>query len=167
MHIREEGEQDRASVRAVNLLAFETSAEADLVDAVREAARPLVSLVAEVQGDVVGHILFSPVTIDGHPAVQMMGLAPMAVAPAHQRVGIGSALVRAGLLACADVGTNAVVVLGHPAYYPRFGFIPASRYGLGTSYDVPDDVFLVKELTPGALAGVAGTVRYHPAFREV
>lgn len=130
-------------------------------------AEPLVSLVALDEGAIVGHILFSPVTVDGHPELLLMGLAPMAVAPEHQRRGIGSALVEAGLTACKALGATAVVVLGHPEYYPRFAFRPASGWGLVSEYDAPDEAFMALELRDGALRGVSGTVRYHPAFGEL
>ena len=164
MQIRPEGAADIAAVRAVNRAAFETSAEADLVDALRDQAAAVVSLVAEDAGSVVGHILFSPVTLSGHAELKIMGLAPMAVLPAEQRRGIGSALVRAGLDRCQALGCGAVVVLGHPGYYPRFGFMPASRFGIGCEYDVPDEVFMALELEPGILRGQSGTIRYHAAF---
>ena len=112
MNIRPEREADTPAIRRVNLAAFETSKEAELVDALREQAAPLVSLVAEDAGAIVGHILFSPVTLIGHPEITMMGLAPMAVMPARQRQGIGSALVRDGLDACKRLGASAVVVVG-------------------------------------------------------
>ncbi len=115
---------DRASLYAVNASAFESSAEADLVDALREQARPIISPVAEKNGKVVGHVMFSPVSLSGHPDLKVMGLAPMAVAPDHQRQAIGSALVRAGLEQCKQLGFVGVIVLGHAAYYPRFGFSP-------------------------------------------
>lgn len=167
MQIRPERDTDRDAVRAVNAAAFPTPAEADLVDALREQARPVISLVAERDGAIVGHILFSPVTLDSRPGLSMMGLAPMAVAPEHQRSGVGLALVRAGLDECRQKGFSAVVVLGHPEYYPRFGFVPAVRYGLRSEYDVPDEVFMVQELVPGALEGAPGTIRYHAAFGSV
>ena len=167
MLIRAERESDREAVHAVNTAAFETRAEADLVDRLRRQADPVVSLVAETDGEVVGHIFFSPVTLDAFPELKWMGLAPMAVAPAHQRTGIGSALVRGGLDRCSESGVSAVVVLGHPEYYPRFGFAPSSGFGIGSEYDVPDEVFMVKELHHGALEGVTGTVKYHPAFGEL
>ncbi|MDH3509004.1 MAG: N-acetyltransferase [Gammaproteobacteria bacterium] len=167
MRIRPEDPSDLAAVHAVNEAAFETSAEADLVDALRGKAQPLVSLVAEVAGSVVGHILFSPVTLAGQSGHMLMGLGPMAVIPQHQRQGIGSALVREGLNRCAALGCEAVVVLGHPAYYPRFGFVPASRYGISSEYDVPDDVFMIMELQPGSLRHVSGEVSYDEAFRGV
>ena len=164
MHVRPEQPSDILSIRAVNLTAFDTSTEADLVDALREQAEPIVSLVAEDGEAVVGHILFSPVTLLAHPDLKVMGLAPMAVVPARQRQGIGSALVREGLERCRRLGFGAVIVLGHAEYYPRFGFTPASRFGVTCEYDVPDEVFMVLELDRGILQGKSGTIRYHPAF---
>jgi putative acetyltransferase len=164
MHVRPEQPADILSIRAVNLTAFDTSTEADLVDALREQAEPIVSLVAEDGEAVVGHILFSPVTLLTHPDLKVMGLAPMAVAPARQRQGIGSALVHEGLERCRRLGFGAVIVLGHAEYYPRFGFTPASRFGVTCEYDVPDEVFMVLELDRGILQGKSGTIRYHPAF---
>jgi predicted N-acetyltransferase YhbS len=167
LRIRPETEADRAAVRAVNEAAFGTSAEADLVEALHGKPVALVSLVAEVADTVVGHILFSPVSLTGHAHLDVMGLGPMAVAPDHQRKGVGSALVRAGLAACKDLGCRAVVVVGHPAYYPRFGFVPAGRHALRCEYDVPADVFVVAELEAGALEGASGLVRYDEAFAGV
>ncbi len=165
--IRPERSADEASVRIVNRSAFETSAEADLVDALREQADPTISLVADDGGSIVGHIFFSPVTLSGHAAPSIMGLAPMAVLPAAQRRGIGSSLVAAGLESCRHAGSGAVVVLGHPGFYPRFGFVPASRFGMRCVYDVPDEVFMALELTPAVLAGKGGTIHYHPAFADL
>ena len=167
MRIRAEQPGDWLAVHRVNESAFETHVEVDLVYALRQQVSPIVSLVAERDGSVVGHILFSPVTLPDHPNLKIMGLAPMAVAPQHQRTGIGSALVRAGLERCRELGFGAVVVLGHPEYYPRFGFSPASRFGIGCEYDVPDDVFMMLELRPGFLEGASGVIRYHEAFRNV
>jgi putative acetyltransferase len=164
MRIRAEEPGDRSAVRAVNRSAFETPAEAGLVDALREQARPLVSLVAEDGGEIVGHILFSPVSLSSDPALAIAGLAPMAVAPSHQRRGIGSALVRAGLEECRERGFGAVVVLGHPTYYPRFGFSSSSSFDISCEYDVPEGVFMVLELRAGFLDGASGTIRYHSAF---
>jgi putative acetyltransferase len=167
MLIRAEEQRDRAAVHAVNVSAFETPAEATLVDALRGQAQPLVSLIAEDNGAIVGHIMFSPVSLSGHPALQIMGLAPMAVAPEHQRKGIGSALVRAGLEQCRQLGFGAVVVLGHPGYYPRFGFSASARFGIGCEYEVPEDVFMLVELQAGFLRGASGKVKYHAAFSNV
>ncbi len=167
MLIRAEKENDQAAVYQVNAAAFETPAEAELVETLRAYAQPLISLVAEVEEAIVGHILFSPVCVSTDTELKMMGLAPMAVAPAHQRRGIGAALVRAGLERCKALKCSAVVVLGHPEYYPRFGFLSASRFGLCCEYNVPDEVFLALELQPGALADTTGMVQYHTAFRNV
>jgi putative acetyltransferase len=164
MIIRAESQKDITAVDALNRAAFETDAEARLVALLRTEATPVISLVAEADELVVGHIMFSPVTAEGAPAGAVLGLAPMAVLPEHQRRGIGSELVRAGLDACHGIGVTALVVLGHPEFYPRFGFVPASRFGLGSEYSVPDDVFMAMELEQGSLAGVSGVVRYHPAF---
>ena len=164
MRIRPERASDIAAIHEVNQAAFETNTEADLVDALRREASPIVSLVAEEAGGIAGYILFSPATLAADPAVRVMGLAPMAVLPARQRKGIGSALVLAGLEECRKLAAAAVIVLGHAGYYPRFGFVPASRFGLRSEYDVPDDVFMAMELEAGALQGKGGTVRYHPAF---
>lgn len=167
MKVRPEEAEDRAAVYAVNAAAFNTTAEADLVEVLRERARPRVSLVAETDdGTVVGHILFTPVTLFEHPERKLMGLAPMAVAPDYQGRGIGSALVKAGLARCRELGVGAVVVLGHPGYYPRFGFVPAARYGLGCQFDSPGDAFMVVELFPGFLEGLGGLVLFHEAFRR-
>jgi putative acetyltransferase len=167
VHIRTELPADIPAIRAVNLAAFETSSEADLVEALRTQADPLISLVAVTDDTAVGHILFSPVTLAGHEDLAMMGLAPMAVLPARQRQGVGSALIREGLDRCRQQGIHAVIVLGHADYYPRFGFVPASRFGLRSEYDVPDDVFMAIELADGALQGRSGLARYHPAFASL
>lgn len=164
--VRAERGEDRAAVRAVNLSAFATGAEADLVDALRERAEPVVSLVAAEGDGIVGHILFSPVTLEGHAALLIMGLAPMAVLPSHQRRGIGSALVREGLERCRALGAVAVVVLGHPSYYPRFGFRPSTAFGIGCEYDAPAEAFMLIELQPGHLRGASGTVHFHEAFKD-
>ena len=164
MRVRPETDADHAAVRAVNEAAFESSMEADIVDALRAKGLDLVSLVAERDGVVFGHILFSPVSLAGHGELKLTGLGPMAVLPRHQRDGIGSALVRDGLLQCEQLGVHAVVVVGHPEFYPRFGFVPASRYAIRCEYDVPDDVFMLVELARGTLRGVSGLIRYDEAF---
>jgi putative acetyltransferase len=165
MIIRAETPGDRKSVHRVNELAFPTPSEADLVDALRENAHPYISLVAIDEDQVVGHIFFSPVTIESaSDSFTAMGLAPMAVLPEYQRRGIGTLLVREGLQECRRIGHDVVVVLGHPEYYPRFGFVRASSKGLRSEYDVPDEVFMVAELTTGALKGRTGLVKYHPEF---
>ncbi len=162
--IRREREGDRTAVHRVNVAAFETAVEADLVDLLRGEASPLISLVAEEEREVVGHILFSPVVLAGRPELRLMGLGPMGVLPERQRQGIGSALVEAGLAECRREGFDAVVVLGHPEYYSRFGFVPSAQFHLACEFPVPAEVFMVKELEPGCLKGATGVVSYHPAF---
>jgi putative acetyltransferase len=167
MRIRPETEADYTAVRAVNEAAFETSAEADLVEALRSKGVNLISLVADVDGAVAGHVLFSPVSLNERSHLSLMGLGPMAVAPQYQRRGIGSALVSEGLKRCRQAGCHAVVVVGHAKYYPRFGFVPAARFALQCEFDVPDDVFMVAELEAGALRNASGLVRYDDVFLGV
>lgn len=164
MNIRFEQPGDIEKIREVNLQAFETETEANLVEALRNADVELISLVAEENGEVIGHILFSPVILGD---LKIMGLAPMAVLPDRQNKGVGTKLVKAGLQDCEKAGYEAVVVLGHAGYYPRFGFVPSENFGIKSEYDVPPEVFMVKELREGALKGAAGTVKYHPAFNQV
>lgn len=165
IRIRPEHPHDAAAVRRVHEAAFGRADEADLVDRLRSRAGTYLALVAVDAGEVVGHIAFSPVTLDPpHPALSALGLAPMAVVPDRQRHGVGAALVRAGLAACRDAGAGAVFVLGHPDYYPRFGFRPAASAGVGNAYGAPPEAFMVAELAPGALDGVAGTAVYDPAL---
>ncbi len=137
------------------------------MDALRARARPVISLVAEDKGAVVGHIMFSPVLLADHEELTIMGLAPMAVARDHQRMGIGSALVRAGLARCEKAGCDAVVVLGYPNYYPRFGFLPGVRYAIKSEYNVADDVFMVLELHTASLQGISGVITYHELFANL
>ena len=167
MMIRDERPADISAIRGITCAAFRSSGEANLIDALRAQAAPIVSLVADDDGSVVGHIMLSPVALSANSDVKIMGLAPMAVAPEMQRRGVGSELVRAGLERCRNLAVDAIVVLGHAEYYPRFGFVPASRFGLKSEYSVPDDVFMAIELKPRALDGKSGAVRYHPAFASV
>jgi putative acetyltransferase len=164
--IREERPADVPFVRDVNYRAFPGATEADLVDAIRSRAEPVVSLVAIEDDEVVGHIMFSPVELIGNSSLKIMGLAPMAVSPERQNHGIGSTLVREGLNRCRKLGAGAVVVLGHPAYYPRFGFRPASELGIACEYDVPDEAFMIMELKSHYLPAKGGTIRYHEVFAE-
>jgi len=161
--VRRERPADRSSIHRLNQLAFGRPAEAELVDALRSAGAVLLSLVAVEQGGVVGHILFSPVTIDSALAV---GLGPMAVQPGRQRAGIGSALIRASLEELRRAGHCAVVVLGHPGYYPRFGFVRASQHRIRWEHDCPEEAFMVLELRPGGLPA-GGVVRFRPEFDGV
>jgi len=151
----------------VNEEAFGKPDEARLVDAIRRADHPMISLVAVDGEAIVGHILFTPVTLDSSgPPINVMGLAPMAVLPPWQHRGIGSMLVETGLRECEQSSCQIVVVIGHPEFYPRFGFRPAREYGLRSEFDVPDEAFMVAELMPGALANRSGLVRYLPEFGD-
>jgi putative acetyltransferase len=168
MIIRLEKPEYQIGIRHINTEAFDTDAEANLIDALRKSGTPLISLVAEENGELVGHILFSPVTLEtGNCNISIAGLAPMAVAPAFQKGKIGSMLVKEGLSHCKKAGYAAVVVLGHPDYYPRFGFIPSVNYGIKPEFDVPAEVFMAKELRKGALTDCNGIVKYHKVFNQV
>ncbi len=166
--VRFERMEDYPKVRLVNELAFGCHNEADLVDALRSSARPYISLVALMDEDVVGHIFFSPVFIESADSISTaLGLGPMSVLPEYQRRGIGSQLVREGLKECRRINQDIIFVLGHPEYYPRFGFLPAKHKGLRCEYGVPDEAFMVIELTPGALSGRRGLVKYRLEFGMV
>lgn len=163
--VRYETPEDVRAIHYVNEQAFAQGNEADLVDALRRTSRLILSLVATEDHQVVGHAAFSPVAVEGPNAgFTAVGLGPMAVLPGHQRRGVGSRLVEAGLAEIASKGHEAVFVVGHPEFYPRFGFSPAGRYGFRCEYDVPDEVFMFKELREGALRGRTGIVKYSPQF---
>jgi putative acetyltransferase len=166
--IRTERPDDAPGVRLVNERAFGRQAEADLVETLRASCADALSLVADA-GEILGHSLFTPVVVQtAGERVVGMGLAPMAVLPEHQRQGIGSRLVRRGLDLLRVRGCPFVVVVGHPTYYPRFGFEPASRHGLVSQWKgMPDQVVMVLVLDAGALAGVVGVARYRDEFNDV
>ena len=164
--IRRETPADHPAIRALHEQAFGGPAEARLVDALRAAKKLVVSLVAVHQERLVGHIAFSPVMVTDAPVgLRAVGLAPMSVLPEFQNRGIGSRLVREGLDACKRRGEAVVVVLGHATYYPRFGFLKATEYGLNNEYSAIDS-FMVLELQAGALQNVHGVVKYAPEFRQ-
>jgi putative acetyltransferase len=166
IEIRAERPDDIDAIRHVNERAFGSSAEPRLVDRLRTANQAVVSLVAAHDDRVVGHILFSPVTIGNAPeTLRGVGLAPLSVLPEYQNQGIGSRLVRGGLTACREARFDIVVVLGHVDYYPRFGFAPAKSHGLENEYGA-SDAFMALELRKGALDEVSGLVRFAPEFRE-
>lgn len=165
--IRPEQPDDLAQVYHVNQQAFGGNTEAELVDKLRAHGKATISLVALEDDLVVGHILFSAVRFaECERAIAALGLAPLAVLPAYQRRGIGSRLIAAGLEKCRNANYESVVVLGHPNYYPRFGFVPASRYGLACEYTSEPESFMVIELRRGALQGCRGLVKYEPEFEE-
>ena len=164
--IRPECPEDVGAIRAINEAAFGQTAEADIVDALRFACPNVLSLVAFSDETVVGHIFFSPVQVEGGSrTIQGMGLTPMAVLPERQRQGSGSRLVEAGIRILRKQGCPFVIVLGHSGFYPRFGFVPASRHGLTCQWEgVPDEAFMVLIFDESALAGVTGIARYRDEF---
>ena len=165
--IRSETPEDVDSIRYVNEQAFGQKEEAELVEKLRNRAALTLSLVAVQKNEVVGHIAFSPVVIDsGSSSFEAIALAPMAVLPAYQRQGIGGQLVRAGLEECRNLGHEIVVLVGHPTYYPRFGFVPAKPKGISCEFEAPEEAFMVLELREGALAGRGGVVNFQPEFHE-
>ena len=170
--IRPETPAEFAAVAQLLRQAFPGPEEATLVEQLRRRPdfRPTLSLVAETAGAVVGHILLTPIGVEpaaGGAPVPSLALAPVAVLPAWQRRGIGAGLVATGLAAARTEGFGSVILLGHPAYYPRFGFGPASRWGIRAPFEVSDEAFMALELRAGALAGAAGTVRYPAEFAGV
>lgn len=169
IRVRIETAGDRGAVRDALTRAFQSDAEARLVETLRANTQPQVSLVAEdAASGVIGHILFTPAEIRARSgSSRAMALGPMAVLPEQQRKGAGSALVEVGLWACATLGERVVVVLGHPDYYPRFGFQPAWNFGLYYRAPGPNPAFMVRELEPGALRDHTGEVVYHAAFASL
>jgi len=167
IQVRRERATDIDRTYAIVESAFRSRLEADLVNALRRSAEPQLSLVADVHDVLVGHVFFSPVTIDAAgPAPLACQLSPGAVRPKFQRRGVGSALIRTGLSECRAVGWSAVFVVGDPAYYSRFGFRLAAP--LGFSYPGPHDPYLqVIELDDSVLAGLSGRILLHPAFADV
>jgi len=166
--IRPEQPEDIATIHQIVAQAFRQPAETQLVDMLRRNGKAIFSLVAEDNGRVVGHILFTEAVIDSAAGqLKGTGLAPLAVSPERQNEGIGSLLIEQGLKLCRKADYPFIVVLGHPEYYPRFGFVPASRFGIKSEYVVHDEVFMIIELREGSLAGFAGVVKYQPEFNEV
>ena len=168
MNIRDEKISDKEDIWKLNSAVFETEAEANLVNALRDSGCEFISLVAETKEKIVGHILFTPVKLTGNEnKLKIMGLAPMAVMNQYQNRGIGSKLVKAGLEHCRLLGYDAVVVLGHPNYYPKFGFTPSIKYGIKSEYNVSDEVFMILELSPESLRDQKGIIKYHKEFDSV
>jgi putative acetyltransferase len=166
LQIREEEAGDRESIQEIHRAAFDSVAEPRLIDGLWAGGHVRLSLVAEQEGQILGHILFSELAIVGKDgSVPALALAPMAVAPVFQRRGVGSALVRRGLELCQARGHRVVIVVGHPSFYPRFGFSAARAARLQSRY--AGEAFMAVELAPGALEGVTGRVLYPPPFDDL
>ena len=165
IEIREERSDDIAAVREVNRRAFGQDQESNIVDALRTNGAALLSLVATVNGQVAGNIMYSLLTVAEN--IDGVALGPMAVVPEYQRQGIGAKLIEAGNRKIKDAGYPFIIVAGHPAYYPRFGFRPASEYGIKCEWDVPDDAFMVLILDPPKMQGVSGLAKYRHEFSTI
>jgi putative acetyltransferase len=152
------------AIREVNRRAFEQDQEANIVDALRGNGAALLSLVATVEGLVVGHALYSPALVG---IVEGAALGPIAVLPEHQRHGVGARLIETGNRMLANASCPFVIVLGHPTYYPRFGFVPARTRGIQCEWDVPDDAFMVVTLDQARMEGVSGLAKYRNEFSAV
>ncbi len=165
IELRDEKPNDLAAIHALNELAFGQEQEANIVDALRQNGAARLSLVATVGGQVVGHIMYSPITVAGK--FEGAALGPMAVLPEYQGKGVGSKLVRAGNQRLKSEGCPYIIVLGHAEYYPRFGFKPASTFGVTCEWDVPDNVFMLLALDEAKVRGMSGKSQYRPEFSTV
>jgi len=167
LSIRYEKPEDIPLIYSVHEKTFKRDAEARLADRLRRACTDHISLVAEDNGTIVGHVMFTPVLIKNEKQVRGMGLAPMAVLPSYQRRGIGTLLVNSGLQMLQKKGCPFVIVLGHPDYYPRFGFQPASRFNVRSQWEgVPDEAFMILVLDDKALQNVSGIAVFRDEFDE-
>jgi len=164
--IRKEEEKDYKNIFNVNKLAFGQEEESNLVDKIRNSKNfiPDLSIVAELNNRLIGHILFSKIEILGSSVFNTLALAPMAVIPEFQRQGVGSELIKKGIKKAKELGFDSIIVLGHKDYYPKFGFKEASRWKIKCPYKVPQEAFMAIELTEKALEGKAGTVKYPDEF---
>ena len=168
IEIRKEIQSDHDDVRAINDRAFGQSIEGEIVENIRDACNEIVSLVALNDGEIVGHILFSPVVVEnGEKEIKAMGLGPMAVSPRFQKQGIGTLLVNEGIKILKKSKYHFIIVLGHSGYYPRFGFEKASKYGLIPQWSgIPDEAFMVLCLDASRMQHLAGVVHYRDEFNR-
>jgi putative acetyltransferase len=165
--IRREQPQDIAEIRKVNIRAFGRQQEASVVDKLRENCNSVLSLVALIDGKVVGHILFSPAVIEGqHGRLVGTGLAPLAVLPEYQRKGIGTELLQTAIARIKKGGCPYIIVIGHPEYYTRFGFERAGRFGISSEWDVPDEAFMILMLDRKVMNGITGVAKYREEWAE-
>ena len=166
--IRTEEEKDYKRIDKINKLAFQQEDESILIEKIRKGENfiPELSLVAEIDNKIVGHILFSKIKIIGSSVFESLALAPMAVIPDFQKKGIGVALINKGMKKAKEMGFDSIIVLGHNEYYPKFGFLRASKWNIKCPFEVPDEAFMAIELTEKALGGKSGTVKYPDEFIE-
>jgi len=166
--IRPEQARDFDTVRALLLASFGNEAQARLADRLRASGKIASALVAEEKERILGYIVFSKIVAGSEGGeVSALALAPLAVVPAFQRLGIGSALVSAGLERCRSERHSRLLLLGDPAYFARFGFAPAKRFGLKCPFPADENSFMAIELEPGAFASVSGTVRFGHEFDDL
>jgi len=168
--IRPETNRDYAKITEINDLAFEQQNEGILITKLRKSKNYIreLSLVAEVGCEIIGHILFYPIKINSDSSTyKSLALAPMAVHPFYQNKGIGSNLVNEGLKLAKKQNFKSVIVVGHPEYYPRFGFVPASKWNIKAPFEVPDNAFMALELIKNELSNKSGVVEYSEEFNEV
>lgn len=172
--IRQEQTEDYGAVHKTVELAFKDVEESDhsepfLVDKLRQtdAFVPELSLVAETDGKIIGHILLTKVEIvSENNSVTSLGLAPVSVLPKYQKQGVGSALIREAHKRATELGYGSIVLLGHKDYYPKFGYKQAIDFGIEFPFDVPHEYCMVIELRPKALKGVRGKIKYARPFGE-
>lgn len=169
VEIRLETAEDLSAIFDVNQAAFGRENEARLVDSLREAGALTISLVAALSsGEIIGHIAFSPVTLtnESGQTMQGLGLGPVAVVPEYQNHKIGSSLITAGLELAFKFNVPFVILLGEPAYYQRFGFVPAVNYGIRWEHPAPEEAFLI-QIHPENPPLIPGIIRYHSVFNQV
>lgn len=171
IEIRVEKSSDMKEIFEVNKVAFGSESEAKLVELLRssESFIPQLSLVAVFNEKIIGHILFTKIKIvdDNQKEFESLALAPMAVKPEYQKMGVGSQLIKSGLHEAAKLKFKSVVVLGHENYYPKFGFTPAEKWNIKAPFEVPSNYFMAIELIPDGLKNVSGAVIYPEAFYQV
>jgi putative acetyltransferase len=161
--------EEQKSIYDLHLRTFGRRVEPELVGKIRSSENfiPELSLVAVNENKIAGHVIFSLISIKSkREEIPVLALSVLCVLPEYQKRGIGTKLVGRGFEECQRLGHNFVIIVGLPSYYPRFGFVPASGYGLSPAFEVPDEAFMAVELTSGALNGISGTVQYPPEFDE-
>ena len=167
MLIRSEAPADIIPIDNLLKTVFDTEAEAELVMRLRENGKRTLSLVAcNDDGELVGHLFFSPVMLDGEDH-NWQGLAPMAIKPEYQRQGVGQAMLEEAKQTLAELGYPVIVVLGHPEYYPKAGFVPAAPQGIQCPWPVPEEAFMVLEVVSGAIDGKTGMISYSEEFNAL